>query len=585
MKKVCKNMFKVCAFLLLAAGAAQPIMAQDQAVKKPKHHYYNTVMAIKPGDSIYVHPDSLYYLTGERISKWVYNVPHQVQKVGGRRYPQGVLIKGIYSWVYPYTINPIRIEDPCLALPEGLVRTTVYDTVCGQYRWEATNQVYTKTGEYIYKDTTIHGCDSIVTLYLVVNEPTYSDSVVTICQAELPYKWFGIEMTAAGDTSHIVGTNAAGCDSIVNLHLVVNKPTKQDTTVYLKKRKLPYLWRGIVMTESGDTSYVLGTNAVGCDSIVTLHLHVYTGSKPLDPTKRVLTKIPFNPYEDDSGLGWTHDIPYETNSYSIGVRGGFASHMAGENKMPLGLDALVDFRYAHYWVDGGEKAALGIMTGLSLGYVYAKQSTSVFDQFVANTVDGDVNYTVSVDKVTETTQQIQLEVPLMFSMAISRGFFLNAGPKLILPVYGQYRQQLTNPMISAALPELDGNLIVNEVVTGKVPEEQLDYKSKLVGNPAKMLSLALSAELGYSFKLKKQGSYTGNTLDLGVYADYSVYNMYKNTATPTGKIVSLTPPLASSAAIVNVQSITNAFARDFGFMDVGIKVTYNFNRHYYFGYK
>ena len=178
MKKVCKNMFKVCAFLLLAAGAAQPIMAQDQAVKKPKHHYYNTVMAIKPGDSIYVHPDSLYYLTGERISKWVYSVPHQVQKVGGRRFPQGVLIKGIYSWVYPYTINPIRIEDPCLALPEGLVRTAVYDTVCGQYRWEATNQVYTKTGEYIYKDTTIHGCDSIVTLYLVVNEPTYSDSVV-----------------------------------------------------------------------------------------------------------------------------------------------------------------------------------------------------------------------------------------------------------------------------------------------------------------------------------------------------------------------------------------------------------------------
>ena len=109
MKTVCKNMFKLCAFLLLAAGAAQTATAQKPVVK-PRHHYYNTIQAIRPGDSIYVHPDSLYYLTGERISKWVFDVPHQVQQVGGRRYPMGVLIKGIYSWVYPYTLVPVEIE-------------------------------------------------------------------------------------------------------------------------------------------------------------------------------------------------------------------------------------------------------------------------------------------------------------------------------------------------------------------------------------------------------------------------------------------------------------------------------------------
>ena len=148
MKTVCKNMFMLCAFLLLAAGAAQTATAQT--VARPKHHYYNTIQAIRPGDSIYVHPDSLYYLTGERISKWVFNVPHQVQQVGGRRYPMGVLIKGIYSWVYPYTLVPVEIEDPCMALPEGLVRTVLHDTVCGEYHWNATNQIYTTTGEYTF---------------------------------------------------------------------------------------------------------------------------------------------------------------------------------------------------------------------------------------------------------------------------------------------------------------------------------------------------------------------------------------------------------------------------------------------------
>jgi hypothetical protein len=32
--------------------------------------------------------------------------------VGGRRYPQGVLLRGIYSWVFPQTIYPITPKAP-----------------------------------------------------------------------------------------------------------------------------------------------------------------------------------------------------------------------------------------------------------------------------------------------------------------------------------------------------------------------------------------------------------------------------------------------------------------------------------------
>jgi hypothetical protein len=208
----------------------------------------------------------------------------------------------------------------------------------------------------------------------------------------------------------------------------------------------------------------------------------------------------------------------------------------------------------------------------------------VDEAFTASTVDGNVDYHITIDKVTEKTHQVQLEVPVMFSLVTPNQFFFNVGPKLILPVYTNYNQKLDNPMIRAYLPELNGNPIINEVVTGKVPEARLDYSDKLVDNPCKLISLALGVELGYSFKLKKGGAYTGNTLDLGIYADYSVYNVYRNSD-HSGKIISLTPPTHDAPAEVKVQTITNAFADKLGFMDAGLKITYNFDSHYYYGYR
>jgi hypothetical protein len=115
---------------------------------------------------------------------------------------------------------------------------------------------------------------------------------------------------------------------------------------------------------------------------------------------------------------------------------------------------------------------------------------------------------------------------------------------------------------------LDGNPITNEVVMGAVSGEQADLRGKMVDNPCQLMSLALAAGLGYEFKFKN-----GHSLDLGVYADYSVYNLYRADA--TGKIVSLTPPTKTSAAIVTVQPISSAFGNKFGFLDAGIKVSYN----------
>lgn len=433
MKNVFKNMIKACAFLLLAVGAALPINAAEPAAKQPL--VYEGGQQIKVGDSIWIHKDTLYYLTGERISKWVYTKPHAVQQVGGKRYPHAVLLQGIYSWVYPGSIIPVHPETPVVEeQPAPVVEPGV------------------------------------------VTEPV-------------------VEPTP-----------------IVEDTIVVSEPEPQDTVEVDMEALKSY----------GKGNY----------------------------------EIP---------------VSYQMNRFAIGARGGFASTMATTKNMPLGFDALLDLRYAHYWAKDQNKPALGIMTGLNIGYVQASQSMKFLDKYTTPTVHSDVDYVVEADKVAETDRLIQLEIPVMFSMVTPKGFFLNVGPKLILPVYSKYTQTIKDPKICAYLPELSGNPIVNEVVMGKLTEEQMNITDNLADNPCKLLSLAFGAELGYEFKFKN-----GHSLDLGVYADYSVYTLYNNSVA-AGKVITVTPPTYTSPAIVEVQPMSTVSGNKFAFLDAGLKISYNFD--------
>ena len=64
---------------------------------------------IKVGDTVFIHEDYHHYLTGERMANWVYKTHHIVRQVGGERYPQGILLYGIKSWIplqSLYSIHP-----------------------------------------------------------------------------------------------------------------------------------------------------------------------------------------------------------------------------------------------------------------------------------------------------------------------------------------------------------------------------------------------------------------------------------------------------------------------------------------------
>ncbi|MBQ5388403.1 MAG: hypothetical protein IIU55_04935 [Paludibacteraceae bacterium] len=55
---------------------------------------------LQVGDSVWVNPDTTHYMTGEKISPWVYKVNHAIQQIGSVFHPNGVLLQGIKSWVH-----------------------------------------------------------------------------------------------------------------------------------------------------------------------------------------------------------------------------------------------------------------------------------------------------------------------------------------------------------------------------------------------------------------------------------------------------------------------------------------------------
>ncbi|MCQ2224637.1 MAG: T9SS type B sorting domain-containing protein [Paludibacteraceae bacterium] len=148
---------------------------------------------------------------------------------------------------------------------------SVYDTICNGDEYIFGGKPYTKAGSYVDELKTIHGCDSIVTLYLTVHDTFHITVYDTICDGE-EYIFGGKPYTVAGTYVDELKT-IHGCDSIVTLHLTVNDTfhvTVKDTICNGETYRF-----GIhSYTEAG--TYVDELKTIhGCDSIVTLHLTVH----------------------------------------------------------------------------------------------------------------------------------------------------------------------------------------------------------------------------------------------------------------------------------------------------------------------
>ncbi|MBR5778909.1 MAG: T9SS type A sorting domain-containing protein, partial [Bacteroidales bacterium] len=94
--------------------------------------------------------------------------------------------------------------------------------------------------------------------------------VVTACDS---YTWIdGITYTASNNTATYTTTNAVGCDSVITLNLTINRSTTYTDIITACDS---YTWiDGNTYTASNNTATYTTTNSAGCDSVITLNLTI-----------------------------------------------------------------------------------------------------------------------------------------------------------------------------------------------------------------------------------------------------------------------------------------------------------------------
>ncbi len=164
--------------------------------------------------------------------------------------------------------------------------------------------------------------DTAFTAYFAVS-PVYATVDSNVCENKFPITWNGVMFNGAGNETATLQSHLGG-DSILTMTVNVKATSTGDTTATAYDQ---FTWYGHTYYQSTEEATQLFTNAVGCDSTVTLHLTI-------EPT-------PVPP----SG---SYQITVETDGHGNVAGGG--SYDAGET---VTLTATADCGYQFkQWSDG-----------------------------------------------------------------------------------------------------------------------------------------------------------------------------------------------------------------------------------------
>lgn len=149
------------------------------------------------------------------------------------------------------------------------IPSTTYKQICAAqlpYQWNG--QSFTEAGTYTVLIHRSSGCDSTATLVLNVNDRISGYDTARLCSASLPFYWNGMFLDETGDYA-INLTSHSGCDSVSNLHLLVDSSYIKDINISVCESQLPFIWNGQSLYTSGNFQANLHSTS-GCDSIIRL---------------------------------------------------------------------------------------------------------------------------------------------------------------------------------------------------------------------------------------------------------------------------------------------------------------------------
>lgn len=134
---------------------------------------------------------------------------------------------------------------------------------------------------------TVHALDTII-------------QSVAICAGQLPYTWNGITVVVGGNTAatFTVPSTVTGCDSTTILSLTVNPAYALSLDTSICHSAAPYLLGNQSLSNSGSYTHTFTTTA-GCDSIVTLSLHISDAPVNLSLQMSACLSITFEGHDYD----------------------------------------------------------------------------------------------------------------------------------------------------------------------------------------------------------------------------------------------------------------------------------------------
>ena len=179
--------------------------------------------------------------------------------------------------------------------------------ICSGSEYELNGHSYDSSGTYIDTLTSSTGCDSIVTLNLLVKQPSATSINASICPGST-YPFKGMYISQPGSYADTLN-NVNGCDSIIQLQL--SSRAIATTTLYDSICKGDTYNFGVQTLHSTGVYYDT-LNTTDCDSVVILNLFVRANLHPIvtQLADDSLTTTTFATYVRSGGrhAGWLERI-------------------------------------------------------------------------------------------------------------------------------------------------------------------------------------------------------------------------------------------------------------------------------------
>lgn len=176
---------------------------------------------------------------------------------------------GLYSHTFKSALGCDSIVNLTL-LAKSPIKTSITKKICQGGTYIFDGEILSNGGTYSKTYVSTSGCDSIVSLLLQLNPPMKKDTIINICSGS-SYLFANQVLSVGGDYSHTF-QNETGCDSVVNLHLNIIRPKEATINEEICADEY-YQFGHLRLNMSGVYSRTVSSEN-GCDSIITLNLHV-----------------------------------------------------------------------------------------------------------------------------------------------------------------------------------------------------------------------------------------------------------------------------------------------------------------------